>query len=280
MSRRRYISTAISIDSTINQLALEAGDFAALLYTWMIPHAEDSATITAQPDELLYMVAPARRDKTEADVEAALRHMDSLGLVAWKPDEGVIYFDTSTFYRYQAYIPAVKRADHSALFAKNGDNNKKAPKVALSAPRARGASLSPSPSPSKNISSPAPADDGFSDFWNPYPRKVGKAETKKRWKRLGVQDRAAAILAVVHLAAYANEPGTDLQYVSHPATFIGPKRAWEDWKDGKPPGYGGGNGKGPALVKRPTCPKCEADLTYDDRQRAKCPMCDYREVPA
>lgn len=275
MSRRRYISTAISIDSTINQLALEAGDFAALLYTWMIPHAEDSAMIAAQPNELLYMVVPARRDKTEADIEAALLHMDSLGLVAWQRDEGVIYFNTATFYRYQAYIPAVKRADHSALFAKNGVKRQSSPKVAQI-----GASLSPSPSPSKNISSPAPADDGFSDFWNPYPRKVGKSETKKRWKRLGANDRAAAILAAVHLAAYANEPGTDLQYVSHPATFIGPKRAWEDWKDGKPPGYGGGNGKGPAVVKRPTCPKCEADLTYDDRQRATCPMCDYREVTA
>jgi len=275
VSRRRYISTAISIDSTINQLALEAGDFAALLYTWMIPHAEDSAMITAEPNELLYMVVPARRDKTEADIEAALQHMDSLGLVAWKRDEGVIYFNTATFYRYQAYIPAVKRVDHSALFAKNGVKRQSSPKVAQI-----GASLSPSPSPSKNISSPAPADDGFSDFWNPYPRKVGKAETKKRWKRLGVQDRAAAALAATHLAAYAQEPGTDLQYVSHPATFIGPKRTWEDWRDGKPPGYGGGNGSGPAVVKRPTCPKCEADLTYDDRQRAKCPMCDYREVPA
>ena len=47
MSRRRYLSTEVSLDTRINRLALEAGDFAALLYTWMIPHAEDDASITA-----------------------------------------------------------------------------------------------------------------------------------------------------------------------------------------------------------------------------------------
>ena len=45
MSRRRYISTSMSIDKRLNKLAVEAGDFAALLYTWMIPHAADDTTI-------------------------------------------------------------------------------------------------------------------------------------------------------------------------------------------------------------------------------------------
>ena len=38
MARRRYISTNISTDPKVNILAEKYGDFAALLYTWMIPH--------------------------------------------------------------------------------------------------------------------------------------------------------------------------------------------------------------------------------------------------
>jgi hypothetical protein len=45
--RRRYLSTAISLDPTVNKLARTAGDFAALLFTWMIPHADDDGAITA-----------------------------------------------------------------------------------------------------------------------------------------------------------------------------------------------------------------------------------------
>ena len=46
MARRRYISTAISTDTAVCKLAKKYGEFAAMLYTWMIPHAEDDAKLT------------------------------------------------------------------------------------------------------------------------------------------------------------------------------------------------------------------------------------------
>ena len=51
--------------------------------------------------------------------------MAGLKLIAWKRAEGVIYFDTESFYRYQAYIPKAKRVDNSAFFATNGASAKK-----------------------------------------------------------------------------------------------------------------------------------------------------------
>ena len=103
----------------------------------------------------------------------------------------------------------------------------------------------------------------FSQFWSIYPRKVGKAETLRKWKRLSSADRSAAIVAAGHHAEYVKLSGTELRYVPYPSTFIGPKRTWEDWTDGPPPGHGG-NGDGPAPVKDPLCPDCNIYLTVDE----------------
>ena len=112
MSRRRYLSTDVSIDPRVNRLAAEYGDFAALLYTWMIPHAADDATITGDPEQLLLMVIPGRRDKSPDDIAAATAGMVVIGLLELTED-GRLRFPPKSFYRYQTYIQSAKRADTS-----------------------------------------------------------------------------------------------------------------------------------------------------------------------
>lgn len=108
MSRRRYVSTDVSIDKRLNRLATEHGDFAALLYSWMIPHATDEATLNGDLDEFMATVLPMRRDKSPAEVRAALEAMVAVGLLtAW--DGETIYFPTEAFYRYQTYIKVENR---------------------------------------------------------------------------------------------------------------------------------------------------------------------------
>jgi hypothetical protein len=135
MSRRRYLSTEISLDARINRLATEAGDFAALCYTWMIPHAEDDASITADPEELLFRVFPGRRDKSAADLDAAINQMIDFNLVS-REDRRLI-FPPDAFYRYQSYIPGEKRRT-----AKNAEHRRQSAKNAVSP--------SPSPSPKED----------------------------------------------------------------------------------------------------------------------------------
>lgn len=109
MARRRYISTDISIDPDVTQLVEEYGEFAGLLYTWMIPHAEDDATLSGDPRKLLYQVVPGLRSRTVADVEAALEGMARLGLIEWDRAENLIRFPAESFYRYQTYIKEDRR---------------------------------------------------------------------------------------------------------------------------------------------------------------------------
>jgi hypothetical protein len=51
--------------------------------------------------------------------------------------------------------------------------------------------------------------------------------------------------------------------VPHPATFIGPKRTFEDWAEGLPPGYAAQlpprADEGPIL-----CLSCKGEVTPDD----------------
>jgi DnaD/phage-associated family protein len=109
MARRRYISTEISIDKAVNKLAVEYGDFAALLYTWMIPHAEDNCLITADPFEIKNKVMPARTDKTEEDIQHAVEGMLKHELVQLIDDGKMLGFPPESFYKYQTYIPEKKR---------------------------------------------------------------------------------------------------------------------------------------------------------------------------
>ena len=110
MSRRRYLSTKISQDAKINRLATKHGDFAALLYTWMIPHAEDDGTLSGDPEELLMTVMPGRRDKDIADIETALTAMHELGLIVWTRDsEHPCVAFPESFYTYQTYVTEKRR---------------------------------------------------------------------------------------------------------------------------------------------------------------------------
>jgi hypothetical protein len=107
MSRRRYLSTAISTDKVVNRLAMQS-DFAALLYTWLIPHAEDDATLCGDPEELLMTVMPGRRDRQPEDVADALALMADAGLIIWEHGAERVAFPES-FYRHQTYISAERR---------------------------------------------------------------------------------------------------------------------------------------------------------------------------
>lgn len=107
MARRRYISTEISIDSKIAKLAGIGGVLPVLLYTWMIPHAEDNGTITADPFEISLMVLPGFRQLTDEDISKAIDAIIEAGLMIKL--NGKLQFPLDNFYKYQSNLPKDKR---------------------------------------------------------------------------------------------------------------------------------------------------------------------------
>lgn len=127
MARRRQISTQISVDKVVNKLAVEYGDFAVMLYTWMIPHAEEDATLTGDPEEILFSVIPGRRDKTAQDVVDALSGMSELGLIEWDVDNNLIGFPPDTFYKYQSNVKEDRRRKCSIFDFGSGTGDRETP---------------------------------------------------------------------------------------------------------------------------------------------------------
>ena len=173
MSRRRYISTDISTDTKMAELA-EYGPLPLLLYTWAIPHMDDWARMTGDPRQFKLLVCPAL-DTVAADIEKALEQIASVGLWERYQVSGRWYIaiPEDNWFKYQTYINKNKRDDDSKsnypappskqqVSAKNsekeqqlpnnGNEQQQAPQITeeqQGVPQ-KTASPSPSPSPSKD----------------------------------------------------------------------------------------------------------------------------------
>ncbi|WP_067931219.1 hypothetical protein [Alicyclobacillus kakegawensis] len=85
---------------------------------------------------------------------------------------------------------------------------------------------------------PAPAEKPgseytreFEDFWRAYPRKVEKKGAYKAWKarlREGVPARDL-IAAARHYAEDCSRRGTEMSFIKHAKTFLGPSKPYEEY---------------------------------------------------
>lgn len=94
------------------------------------------------------------------------------------------------------------------------------------------------PSPSLEISSkneeisPPPPPRGFEEFWQAYPRKVGKAAARKAWTRLKPPVALVGVIlaAVAHQRQQVQWVRDGGQFVPHPATWLN-RGQWDDAVD-------------------------------------------------
>lgn len=95
MANRRMISKSISISRKANAIS----DFAALLFTWMVPHADDYGVLDGDEGTIKALVVP-RRKQTEKQVGQALSEMQEIGLI-WR-----------YFYKDKPYIQFTNFEEH------------------------------------------------------------------------------------------------------------------------------------------------------------------------
>lgn len=265
MSRRRFLSTEISVDRQVNRMGTKHGDAAVLLYTWMIPHASDDATITGDPFELLGTVWPGRRDKTEEDVIAALGAMEEFGLIRWDREGAIIYFPES-FYRYQTYIkPANRRAPTTSDIqrktlqnvadqrgsAQNSASLSPSPSLSLSntntppiVPHAEKAAeevapdIAPDAAPTRQMPSPkghkaptAQLDEEWAQVWGIFPNRMEQTHARRNWESLRKTQSHEDLLAAVNRYAtwFEAQDEERRQYPYKLANFFGRKAYWKDW---------------------------------------------------
>lgn len=192
MGRRRYLSTDISTDPRVGQLAAKDGYFAALLYTWMIPHAADDASLPADPEQLLLRVVPnmmLRAGAAVADVEQAVSGMLALGLVT--QDGDALHFPES-FYRHQTYIkgerrgspqpgpdapssgPTTEKAEEQRVSARISADQRTTPQNVASSSFSSPVSFSSS-APDGAVAAEAAVPDPVKTVWSRYREKIHPA---------------------------------------------------------------------------------------------------------
>jgi hypothetical protein len=152
------------VDSRLNRLAA-LSDFAALVYVFMVPHADDAGMLHGDIEELMAMVMPMRRDKTAEDFGAALTSIEAAGLVEWDRPAATVSFPAHAFYLYQSYIKAENRrstgerpptpaiAEEQRATPENAEERRSTPEKAVSDPLSDPLS---DPAPS-SFSAPSPA---------------------------------------------------------------------------------------------------------------------------
>ena len=151
MSRRRYISTDISTDAKIAELA-EYGTLPLLLYTWAIPHMDDWGRMTGDARQFKLLVCPAL-DVSTKEVDEALDQIASVGLWQRYEVDGKKYIaiPKDSWFKHQSYINKSKREDDSGsdFPAPPNDNEyRKTPQNTEEQQVTSQNTVSPSPSPS------------------------------------------------------------------------------------------------------------------------------------
>jgi len=113
------------------------------------------------------------------------------------------------------------------------------------------------PEHKKEKTTPDSSED-FDQFWQHFKslgRNTEKVKARKAWDttlkgRPGTSghkpvEPSVLIEAANHYRLYCEAEKTEPKFVKQPATFLGPDRHWEDWKEKRTPSGNGSNGKRP-----------------------------------
>ena len=91
----------------------------------------------------------------------------------------------------------------------------------------------------------------FEQFWQQYPRRTEKKRAFRIWQAR-IKDKVDArdlIRAAQHYAAHCHRHRTELEFIKHPSTFLGPFEVFKDWIEPTQKGRGNGDGRRPDYEK-------------------------------
>lgn len=97
MAEKRMLSKVISISEKVNELP---DIFDMLLYTWMIPHADDFGRLAGSPGKIKALVVPML-EKSIKDIRQSLQVLDAQGLILWYEVEGERVVQIQQFEKHQ-----------------------------------------------------------------------------------------------------------------------------------------------------------------------------------
>jgi uncharacterized protein YdaU (DUF1376 family) len=183
------------------------------------------------PDDLDWLRSKFKRRGASRVVSAAVERLVKLGKLTRACGE---LSSSRTRAEHERALSRLRASrEHGARGGRPSNKNNDEAK-GLGSP-ARVNNHQPSIINQKNPLKSPKGDDGFDDFWQVYPKKVGKQDALKAWPKA---IKAAELSAIVEGArSYAASHEPSYQYWKNPAGWLNGNR-WQD----QPPTNGGGNG--------------------------------------
>lgn len=220
-------------------------DFDFRVWVGLITQADDAGRGDARPAILKGRIFPLRERVTVKDIDQALVRLAAAGCVSLYTVGGKPYYAFPNWAKHQRVYntktkhPGPEEADEGAMSAVvSGHYGESAEDCGSSRQPAAIRGFNPNPNPNINPN-PNPetnargrADDafkiGFDEFWDAYPRKVGKKDAYKAFckaiKAIGVDAMIEAIDRQKRSEQWTKEGG---RYIPNPATWLNQGR-WED----------------------------------------------------
>lgn len=212
MANRRMISKSIS---TSKKLATVSAD-AALLFTWIIPHCDDNGNMDAEPIAVKGIVVPMRTVSV-GEVGKQLDQLKKVGLI-------LLYEAKNGEDELEKFLHINKFEKHQTLRGDRPDF--RYPPCGLPLVDQRLPDGKPNGT-EQNRTEQNLYSKNFEDFWNEYPRKVGKGAAWKSWDKIKGISKDIIIKAVKAQRNQEQWQKDNGQYIPHPSTWLNQRR-WED----------------------------------------------------
>jgi len=188
VANRRMVAKSISISEQVNNMS----DFAKLLFTWMIPHADDWGMIKGSAKVIKALVVPLT-DHSTADVEKALQEIADSELIFWFENEGDQYIEFCKWDGYQSGLHKRTKPNYVSFREIPGSSGK-----------------FPLNLTELNLTKPNPTEgkvpeksDAYADIENEFGRTLSPMESEHigQW---GQKHNQEVIMAAVKIAAVKN----------------------------------------------------------------------------
>lgn len=228
----RILKESICTSDSIDNL----GWFEEVLFYRLIVNCDDYGRFDGRPAIIKNRLFPLKENLTAKTVAGAIEKLASAGLVTLYVFEGKPYLYLPTWNHHQVVraksskYPApenvIERMKSSEIICNQMQANAPVFENRESIIDNRESSVSAEP---ETASNQRRKDEGFEDFWNAYPRKVGKQAALKAWSKLRPStELTKAILAAVEYQRTCPQWKKDGgQYIPNPATWLNQGR-WED----------------------------------------------------
>jgi hypothetical protein len=216
MARIRSVKPEFWTDEKVVELSA----FARLLFIGLWNFADDDGRMVHSPKRIKMQVLPA----DDIDCSGLLGEIQRASLVNVYVVDGIEYLQINGFAKHQKID---KRSASRLPPPPNSAESRRIPTTDQG--RDQGMDQGGEGKEDTPVS-PSPAgDDLFDSFWSEYPKKVGKDDARKAWKKRKVsQALAEQMIAAVRVQRGSQQWAKDGgQYIPNPSTWINQGR-WQD----------------------------------------------------